>query len=150
MTFSPSDIETLTGWSPDGQRDLRRKGLLSNYGTATETGRWKYSVRDVVAFWIASRLHHRHDGLDLTTLFAVSWTNAPTVIALIKGDAAQRYLAKLDRKEEIGDNMMMSHAEIVTFADLSELAGRAFDQAHVIDFKHLADTAPDRIKQVIC
>lgn len=49
-TFSPSEIEEVTGWANDGLRDLRRKGYLESYGTLGENGRWRYELPDLVAF----------------------------------------------------------------------------------------------------
>lgn len=153
-SYAPAEVEKLTKWTPEGQRDLRRKGYVDNYGFQ-RNGRWRYRPRDIAAFWTASELNglHRTDGagLDLRTLFATCWTNAPALINLICGRLAPRYLVFLSYslRENSTGGMTSGGTEIKTVSDLTELANLRFDDAYMIDFKQLADTAPDDIRDAV-
>lgn len=148
MKYTPSDIERLTKWSADGLRDMRRREFIRNYGEASENGRWQYSLRDLVAFYVADRLWRpSKDGLMLHTALAIGWANAPHVIDLIRGKVATKYLAILDKTDTtIFSDQTLSGSSIVEIEEISDLANNEFDEAHLINLKRIADTAPLRIK----
>jgi hypothetical protein len=144
--YTPAEVEALTQWTPVGQRDLRHKGFLSNYGAQTKTGRWTYSARDVVAFWVARSLHGF--GFDLATLFAVSWTNAETVMRFAKGGHATRYVAFLIDGYR-GDGIAHG-TSVVSHNTLAEIeALYTFDKVDAVDLKHIGETLPDHIRAIL-
>lgn len=150
MKFDPQDIEDLTGWTPAGIRDLRNKDMLGAYGAQRDNGRWTYSERDVVAFWIAGQFNSiRSDAFAtfLRGVFAAAHSGAEKMIAAIKGnpprDVWTVYLHSAARADgEVGGS------EIIHVAALSELDGRAFDRAEIFNWSHMAATAPEQIRKV--
>ena len=151
--YSPAEVENLTNWTPEGQRDLRRKGYLDNYGVQ-HNGRWRYSPRDIAAFWVASELndlHHHGGGLDLRTSLATASTNAPTLIDLICERSAPRYVVFLSYslRENSTDGMTLGGSEVKRLSDLTELSNFRFDDAYLIDLKQLADTAPADVRDAV-
>ncbi|MCB1335059.1 MAG: hypothetical protein KDK26_15765 [Roseivivax sp.] len=148
MHFSPSEIEELTGWPVASQRDLRRRGLIRNYGEATNGGRWRYDLRDLVAFYVAFRLHAPGtEGLWLSTILATSWTNAPKVIAEIRGERAPGHLLvfQIIRPHD----MEAGGSHLIEASSTAEIVEGNFDEAHIINYRHIAETARADIKKLI-
>lgn len=149
--FSPSDVAELIGWKPDGQRDMRAKGYISNYGTQTSGGHWKYSNRDLMAFWIASHLHEgkRHN---LHELFVRAWHIAPTIIEAVRGNGIARYFvvgweAAGDTKGG-GGTTLIGMIDAIDGPDLNGV-DVSFDVAEVIDLRRLAEAVPAGIRDII-
>jgi hypothetical protein len=145
MKFSPSDVEDFTGWPPESQRDLRRRGLLSSYGQQTVGGHWRYNLRDLLAFYIAGRLHSPSmEGLWLTTLLATSWKHAPTFLAELRGRGEGKHLIAFPQKRD--RHVGTSGSEVIVVSNLAELEEADFDDMHVINVKRLAETSHPSIK----
>lgn len=93
--YQPSEIETLTGFGPQQLREWRRLGFLDGFGYLDEKGRWKYSLREAVAFAICSQL--RGVGLDggIAIKVAKDFSFMILLFAKIQAsrDAPYRYLA---------------------------------------------------------
>ncbi len=153
MNLTPMEIEKLTTWSADALREMRRRGFLSNYGEETEGGRWRYSLRDLVAFDIASRLWQRTgEGFMLQTCFALAWTNAPHVIDLIRGKAAPACVAVLNQSRPFPSkevDLRYGGSEVVTLSGIAELAERDFDDAHIINLNRIAETTSLKVKAYV-
>lgn len=147
LVFSPAEIGELTGWVPDAQRDLRHKEFLSNYGFQTESGRWKYTVRDLVAFWTAT--HLRDSGMPLHQLLATCWTNAQHVMNFMNDETytGARYVAFLYNSEMSVDQMSSVGWEVVKVAELGHLElFHKFSKADLIDLKTVAAAVPETIR----
>lgn len=145
-SFTPAQVEHLTGWSVDGQRDLRRKGFWEHYGVLGENGRWRYSSRDIAALWLASELHRNESSHGLQELFAQCYTNSAGLLRLFQGKAAERFVAIIYDSPRISG---VGGYTVKRIQDLSWLAKRGFDEAVVIDLQHLADTAPEDIRMAL-
>ncbi|WP_152968369.1 hypothetical protein [Gemmobacter sp. LW-1] len=148
-TYSPGAVATITDAPPEHLRDWRRRDLLNLIGTAEENGRWKYSLRDVVAIWIGLRLSQHGRAMPLATAFNYGAGLAETVI--------NRFLARKVGIPTTGKRYAVTLADgdtkdgktygITTLrvADLAELAGRDFDMLTVLDCERLAATIPPQI-----
>lgn len=141
--LTPSTVEKLSTVSPDAQRDWRRLGFLENYG-ASEAGRWKYSVRDAVAFWIASRLIET--GFDRHIACLCGWSAAPEVCVLMQGKTPfYRYIVHL---HQACDGLGLLGTSAVNLKSLDELSAHEFDRADVIDLGRIASAAPVGLKEI--
>lgn len=76
----------------------------------------------------------------------VSRTNVANMIDYILGKPATRYVAILFQNPR--ESGQAGGSEIMTISDLSELSSKQFDKVDVIDLKHLADTAPNAIRDL--
>lgn len=147
--FTPSAIAGMTGVSPDMQRDLRHKGFLANYGAMGDDQRWKYSLRDMIAFAAAFRLiktgWHRHSAC------ACAWTFAHAILAEIVGaEIPIRYVAHLIDAGSPSDDFSMRGTVTMEAKTLAEIeAGPSFDRAEILDLKYLAQRLPDDLKEFI-
>lgn len=148
--YTPGEIEGLTGWHTAGQRDLRLKGYLANYGQKGENGRWLYSARDVVAFYVASILHERdRNGVRLHEIFAQSWTNAEHVAALASGKNAPRYfVVGYMREKGPMDGAILLGAEAMTASSFDEISAKGFYAFDVFDLSKIAELLPASIAAV--
>lgn len=148
--YTPAEVEKYTSWTAAGLRDLRNKGYTNNYGSATAGGRWRYSGRDVVAFWLAARLQDcmKLDGaVNLASAFAVAWAHAPQVIAYINdAQPAYRYTVVLTKPPvEAG---VVGGSQVVNVGSLAEVEDRPKFRATSYDWKELAEAAPMFIKAI--
>jgi len=145
LTFTPAEIEAYTRWTPEATRDLRHKGFLSNYGSQSDAGRWKYSIRDLIAFWMAD--HLRDAGFPVHQLLATSWTSAEAVINLLQGiTAGERYVAFLFTITALDDGDV-SGWTVVRVRSLAEIeAQHSFAKADILDLKAIAEAVPEKIR----
>lgn len=151
LIFSPAEIQELTEWTPDAQRDLRHKGFLSNYGFQTKGGRWKYTTRDLVAFGMA--MHLREAGLPIQQVMGTSWTQANQVMNIIHQKdlySGNRFVAFLFRVTLMDDRMTMYGWDVIEIRSVAELdATKPFSKADLIDLKTVAGAAPDKVKSYV-
>lgn len=146
---SPGAVTTITDVHPDHLRDWRRRDILNMIGTADENGRWKYSLRDVVAIWIGLRLSQHGRSMPLAEAFRYGAAMAGSVIvrflhrdAGIPSTAGRYFVTLADGFVQDGKAYGMTTMRV---ADLSELAGREFDLMTVLDAERLAATIPPQI-----
>lgn len=153
--FNPGEIGAMTGIAPEALRNWRTRGFMANYGAETDGGRWVYSLRDLVAFWISERLTSRRT-VDRHTALAISWSEAENMIGFIVQIheglelSGLRYVvlvesAKFDEDGEI----RMNGTSLVKCKALSEIEPMTFDRVEVIDLFNLARTAPPKIRDVV-
>lgn len=143
-SFTPSTIESLSGVSTEAQRDWRHKGFLTNYGASNEAGRFKYSFRDAVAFWLGDRLIR--SGWDRRTCLALAWTNAPSAIELIRGGEATRYIAHLFDGDS--EDCALSGWTVAYADDLTAFADMPYEKMDVVDLVQVCTRAPRGIREV--
>lgn len=148
--FTPAQISDLTNLEPEVLRNWRMRGFMRNYGLEGENGRWLYSLRDLVAFWIADRLTEQRT-IERHQALATGWGQAPVFIAFMTGEASapHRYVAFIETSRAEEGQMRSSGTELVCSKTLAELERLAFDLMVVIDLQHLADTAPKAIKAAV-
>lgn len=139
-TLSPSELADLTEPTPELQRNYRAREMLDDIGTAGDNGRWKYSLRDVVAIWISDKLcwggHmdrrtalRRGSGAAEKVINAfLAWRSGGTPVC-------KRYIVLATGAE--------SGAHSVD--NLSELDGFNFYKAEVMDLWELAKDVPEEI-----
>lgn len=149
-TYTPGEVEELTGWTAMGQRDLRAKGYLDNYGSTTGGGRFRFAGRDVMAFWIARAVQDmmRSDGaVNLRSAFAIAWSNSPTVIDCIRGTPPERCITAflITYSRESGE---IAGSELVQFRSTADLEFKNFDKAVIYDWKKFSADVPSRITDV--
>ena len=151
-TYTPAQIEELAGVVPEATRVWRARGILSNYGVLGENGRWLFSLRDLVGFYIAKRLGDdvmRNTGLDVAAALGIGWANAPTVIDRVRGGAAaERYVASLHRAAGTHTGGLTG-TEFRTGRHLGQLEDEPFDRLEVIDLWYIADTLPQPLRGYI-
>jgi len=151
-TYTPAQIEDLAGVVPEATRVWRARGILSNYGVLGENGRWLFSLRDLVGFYIARRLGDdvmRNTGLDVAAALGIGWTNAPTVIDRVKGGAAaERYVAFLHRAAGTHADGL-GGTEVRTARHLRQFEDEPFDRLEAIDLWYIAATLPQPLRGYI-
>lgn len=147
-TFSPADVEELTGWHAQGQRDMRHKGYLENYGTLGDNGRWRYSKRDLIAFWIAGVLYER-ERRDLAQTLAQSWTMAEHVLARVEARPAPQFVVFGWKTERLAGGLTLSGTEFAYFNSLDDASRSGFVHLEVTDLKALAALASDRLIEAL-
>jgi hypothetical protein len=141
VSYTPKQLAEMAGLDPETQRDMRRKGLLDNFGETTPGGHWRYTLRDVAAFWIADRL--RHSGIPLRFLLFRSHFAAADVLAAARGENVPRFIVVLESHpgdEELGGQ------EVVKVSSLAFLEERRWQRADVLDVYELARSLPDSIR----
>jgi len=144
--FTPAEIETWTGWHPQGLRDLRSKGYLDSYGEVGGNARWTYAATDLAAFWIASALHEQERGSDLPQIFARAHHAARLMMPRLKGGRTPRYLATIFRSAiEGGTGGSSSHQA----DDLGYETGGANYEVRALDLHALADMMPADLRAAI-
>jgi hypothetical protein len=141
--FAPSRIEQTLDVSGTFLRDLRRHGLLEDFGHLND-GRWLYSCEDVVALYIGVRLTTR--GMLRQRAYSVGRASALDVIDRIRGIARpRRYSAAIN-------SLLLSAIEQTDFREadcLADLEGLAFDRMEVIDREYLAASVPLKLKALV-
>lgn len=143
--LSPGTIENMTGVSVDAQRDWRHKGALDLYGTA-ENGRWKYSLQDAAALWMAARLVACGWGRNIAGPNA--WYAAPRVISYLRGAPLEkRYVGFCITGEKCpgGGDMLFKHE----FDTLDHLTDASFERVDLIDFRQIADAIPADLREIL-
>lgn len=156
--FTPAEVEDLTGWTAQGVRDLRNKGYVTNFGELQPNGRWVYSLHDLVAFWVASALNRNTTDPFATFLpgvFAVSWSNAGKVVALVRGEAV-RELWTAFLHQLAPNKFVTSEGSVVHLASLADLENNpnpnwdlTFHKADLFNWQHFAATVPERLNSLI-
>ena len=170
-TFSPAEVEEYTGWTTQSLRDLRNKrhltksgvpinygDLLSNYGELQPNGRWTYSLRDLVAFWIARALNENYQdpfASFLPGVFAVSYSNAETVVGFAKGQSPREGWTAI--LHSLTPNRFGAHGgSVVNLPRIEDLENNpnpnvdlSFHKADVFNWKHFADTMPAALKSLV-
>lgn len=147
--LSPGAVATLTQPTTDLQRNYRARGMLDGFGAADDAGRWKYSLRDVVAFWIGDRLHMNGLGMDRRDALMNGNALADTVITRF----LRRHAGMTDETARYAVTVSDGHAQegkasgltSLRTSDLSSLAEHDFDALTVIDCERLAATIPASI-----
>lgn len=143
--FTPADIEFHTGWKVDALRDFRRKGYLKSYGSQGANGRWTYSYRDVVGFWIAAVLHGKDRVADPGAVFPKAHFVAKELARHLQGDKeAPRWFVELHTLKKAANGMSIYDHEFRFVATLDNLKG--FYAVESLDLGELANLAPDGIR----
>lgn len=147
--LSPGAVASLTQPTTDLQRNYRARGMFDGIGEPDEAGRWKYSLRDVVAIWIGDRLHMNGLGMDRRDALRNGNALADTVItrflrrhAGVKDGTARYVVTVADGHAQEGKT---SGLTFLRTSDLASLAERAFDALTVLDCERLAATIPANI-----
>lgn len=146
--YSPAEIEQMTGWHPQGLRDMRSKRYLDNFGEMQENGRWVYSARDVVAFWLAGFLHEHDHNPDLKGILGASYSNAPALAAKLTGRPGYRFVAIVKEAEPTPRGMASYGSRILPTNTLDELAKGSVFAVSAIDLVAIAEHAPDAVRSV--
>lgn len=142
--FEPSTVASLSGVTVDTQRDWRHKDLIKAYGSVTNTGRWKYSFRDAVGFWLASRLVSH--GWDRGLATKEAWLLAPEIIAIVQGkepkDQFMGFVIKgSDQQPGVTDPRR------IVVPSLGKISGPEFERLDLLNLKALAAAVPDGIRE---
>jgi hypothetical protein len=152
-TLSPGAVASMTEPTPDLQRNYRQRGMLESYGKADDSGRWKYSLRDLVGFWIADRLAQRGYSMDRRDALRHGYALAPGVIDNVlrirRGGrpSGNRFSGFLHDGWAEGGRVHGILAE--SFSSLADIESRTFDRVEMIDTHHLARTIPAEIQGLL-
>ncbi len=142
--FRPGDVERLAGVDTDTQRDWRRRGFLEEYGDTQGTGRWAYSLQDLVGFYMSRRL--METGMDRQDATVVAFLHGPVVLALMQDrPAAYRFAVRVIGPDQDGSEQKQTFKRIDKLGDLD---GLLFDRAEVIDLAGFAVLAPPDLLEV--
>lgn len=162
--YTPADVQSVSWWSPELLRDYRLKGYLDTYGRKGENGRWLYSGRDLVAFWVAEVLHGRgkrmdmavkgERPIDLRRLFDHSWIIAEHVAKHIVGIEAPIFWGHGDVRREKGisqwgETLSLNYPirfKANTYEQIAALDLYAMD---IVNMKTLASFAPSALCKVV-
>lgn len=161
--LSPSDIEELTGVSPDVLRDWRRRGLLKRIGhivlpdgsitsdveRVREMGvsrpAWLYALGDAVRLTIARNI----GGLtnDIETQIAIADFATPSVVEFAMKSKAVPAL--VDRRFLVVWRHEGGGFEAVRFDDLNNIVNHDVARAVVIDMHREASQLPVKLVRLL-
>ena len=148
-TLSPGAVASMTEPTPDLQRNYRQRGMLESYGKADASGRWKYSLHDLVGFWIADRLAQRGHSMDRRDALRHGYSLAMGVIEnfllirLGKEPKGKRYSGFLH--DGYGEGGRVHGISAKSFASMAEIEAEEFDRVEMVDTHRLAKTIPPEI-----
>lgn len=148
--YTPHDIGLLTGINSDRLRDWRRLGMMSQFGTESDAGRWKYNIAELIALSVSERLCSfgmgvsRTEGLQIGSNYSLEI--AQYTVRMHNGlqPVGPRYGANVF--EGYTADGVAHGWQHIRMTSLSELEGQKFDSAQVVDIWHMAEALPLRIK----
>lgn len=83
VNFTPSIVEAYSNIGVDNLRDWRRRGLLAGVGVRSVSGRWSYTVSDVVTLAITNELIQQ--GVAIVIALKAASAASSSVIAWLGG-----------------------------------------------------------------
>jgi hypothetical protein len=149
----PGTVGRLTNINLDHIREWRRLGLLSDYGTQGQNGRWQYSVRDAVGFWMAERFSVRGLFMERGPALKRARQYAPSIMFVAMDfhlgrepnhAVHQRYAIEL--MDGYSDGMRVHGGSLKRVQSLVEIADEEFDRAEIIDTWRIARTMPAELR----
>lgn len=151
--YRPNDLGKFTSINLNNVRDWRAQGWMDEYGESSETGRWKYSLRDIVALHVADRLAGRGRAVPRADALRYGHSNAEMVIHCFHMfrcnwaplDPYSRRFSVIFHDGQ-GDQARPDGSGAIHINDLREVHDRFFDVAVIIDIHHLAKTLPVLLK----
>lgn len=146
-TYSPQQVESLTGVPRDTQRDWRRRGLIHDWGRQSKTGRWKYTFEEVMAFYLTDRLSLT--GMELQYAAELGTLSGAALVRWLQGvPSGPRYLGVRSRTKPTAHpsdpliEEFLGKAGITYANSLAEWDGIDFDWLEVVDLEYVARSAP--------
>lgn len=151
--YTPAQVQ-ITGWNPDGLRDLRLKGHIESYGQQGENGRWQYGGLDMVAFWCAKVRHQANRRVDLRQLFVRSRWIAEDVAKHVAGVPTARFCGfgyrEMHTWVENGLHLRSLPRPVRFRTDTWEQVGelRLWDM-EIIDTEMMANAVPEWLREIV-
>lgn len=151
--LSPGVLASLTEPTPDLQRNYRTRGMIDGFGELQKNGRYKYSLSDLVAFWICDRLAAGGRGMDRRDGFHLGYMLAGNVINhflhMRHGIQPMGFRFAVTLSEGAGDKDEAYGQSVMTCSSLGEIEGKTFDHAQIVDIHNLTRNIPEQIKALL-
>ncbi len=150
-SMSPAELESITGLSPEMQRDWRRRGYINEkLGTLQENGRWLYDWSDALFLCIMQQLYSAGVELPVTqratnTVMKYVWFAAMRNWRIFDHPEKHRHFVMFKSTE--ADPEIHGGWATLPINDLSKCS--AGPAAILIDVKHIALCLPEEFKPVM-
>lgn len=141
-TLTPAAVELHAGIGVDNLRDWRRRKLLDGIGTCAATGRWTYSVADVVALAVARELLDQ--GVALTLAIRTALASATSVSAWLMPTASETVMALRENRFTLAF-MDDGQPQALLFRDFRNIDVMKLPVAVTVDSMHMADRLRPRL-----